>query len=347
MVSFSTKYSWLFHFLVLFVLLALPLTAVVERNLQAHQVARMVVFPISIVPLYLINVILLIPRYLKKRKYWQYAVGIVLLMLIHYLIFLAINPIRSISFLLHLESDRFIEMPVRSGLPPPMIPFVLLMLTLGTSFEMLLDWERRGKVIEKTEKEKLSAELSFLKSQINPHFLFNTLNGIYAMAATDSYNTQRAVLLLSNLMRYILYESNVEKISLTKEVQFLNDFIDLNKLRYSRTNNKEVEFKYNGGIVDFDIEPLLLVPFVENAFKHSHSYDRKTRIEVSIHQEKEDELIFRVSNSVGDYSENIEKDSGIGLENVKRRLHLLYPDKHKLKIGQQNGTYNVTLTLSK
>ncbi|TRX59112.1 hypothetical protein FNH22_11350 [Fulvivirga sp. M361] len=344
----STRYGWVFHVLVIVVMLAMPVIVAYDAGLNIERLGRKIFTSIFIIPLYLTNVFFLVPRYLKQRKYWEYAIGIVVMIAAFYYFFKWVDPISDISFVFHLDSGKHFEMPpARHRLPRPIIPFLLLTLTLGTSFEMLLDWERRGKVIEKTKKEKLSAELSFLKSQVNPHFLFNTLNSIYAMAATDSYNTQRAVLLLSNLMRYILYESNVEKVSLTKEIQFLNDFIDLHKLRYSKTNSKEVEFNYDSDAMHFDIEPLLLVPFVENAFKHSHSYTRKTRINVSIQQEHREELVFKVSNSVGDFSDQMEKDSGIGLENVKRRLHLLYPDRHKLEMDRSNDMFNVTLKLSK
>ncbi|MEM6844073.1 MAG: histidine kinase [Bacteroidota bacterium] len=241
--------------------------------------------------------------------------------------------------------NETIEIPMKAI--PPVISFFFMTLTLGTTFEMLMDWERRGKIIEKTEKEKLSAELSFLKTQINPHFFFNTLNSIYALAATDTQSTQQAILILSNLMRYILYESNVSKIALSKEVQFLKNYIDLQQLRYTKSSSKKVEFEYHGNLNEFNIEPLLLVTFVENAFKHSHSYDRETLIRVVLEACQDEELVFKVSNTVGDFSEQMEKESGIGLENVKRRLDLLYPDKHQLAIDRINGYYNVVLTLSK
>lgn len=232
------------------------------------------------------------------------------------------------------------------GFPiPPMIPFTLMML-IGTTLEMLLAYENRGKLIEKTQTEKVKAELSFLKSQINPHFFFNTLNSIYALAAIDSYNTQRAILLLSNLMRYLLYESNVDKVSLTKEIQFIHDFIGLQKLRGSMKHERNVDFSYEGNIEKYEIEPLLLVPFVENAFKHSHSYDKRTSIVISISVKKSKIMIFKCSNCIGEQKEQIEENSGIGLENVKRRLALIYPNAYNLSVVKSSNTFDVILTIN-
>lgn len=341
----NVKYRLLFHCLVLVLILIPPFSFMNEFNLGFDHMLRLIFIWLVILPCYLINVIFLIPRYLKKRKYWQYVVGIGVLLAIFTLVFSMSHPFEGQRFMARMGQDKYIEMPMARF--PPFMPFFVLILIIGTSFEMLQDWERRGKIIEKTEKEKLSAELSFLKSQINPHFFFNTLNSIYALAATDSYNTQRAILLLSNMMRYVLYESNVEQVGLAKEVQFINDFIDLQKLRYSKANGRNIEFRYDRDITAYRIEPLLLVPFVENAFKHSHSYSRKGEITVSMETEKNDGLVFRVSNTIGEFPEQMEQDSGIGLENVKRRLDLLYPGRHQLIMNRSNGTFNVTLKLMK
>lgn len=248
------------------------------------------------------------------------------------------------NFMLILDANHSQKIP--SFLIPPIMPFLFFMF-MGTCFEIFWEWEERGKLIKKAEREKLAAELSFLKSQINPHFFFNTLNSIYALAKTDPNKTQQAVLLLSSLMRYVLYESNVERISLAKEVEFLHHFIDLHKLRHVRANNKSIRFKHNCNGTQFEIEPLLLVPFVENAFKHSHSYYMKSEICISIQVDSGQKLVFMVSNSIGEFGNEIEKNSGLGLENIKKRLELLYPDKHELLIKKSQHTFFIILTLYK
>ncbi len=340
------KYRILFHCLVLVLILVPPFSFAHNINVGFDYTIRIFFTTFSIIPSYILNVVFLVPRFLKRRKYWQYIVSMIFLLALFSFVFVFTNPFERQVILAISGSDEYVmEMPIARL--PPFAPFFILILTMGTTFEMLLDWEQRGKVIEKAEKEKLSAELSFLKSQINPHFFFNTLNSIYALAATDSYNTQRAILLLSNMMRYVLYESNVERVGLSKEVQFIHDFIDLQKLRYSEINGKKIEFDYQGSITEFEIEPLLLVPFVENAFKHSHSYSKKSEIKVLVAAEGNKDLVFKVSNSIGEFQEKMEHDSGIGLENVKRRLDLLYPDQHELLLERCNGTFNVTLTLTK
>ncbi|WKN43188.1 sensor histidine kinase [Tunicatimonas pelagia] len=345
MAKLYSKYRWLFHGLVMVVTFIPPIILINSIGVAFMQSTRMFLFGIVTIPFYLVNIVWLIPIFLKRRKYWQYVLCIVTIIVIYHSFIQLLSPVGARSLIITSQANESIEIPMNTF--APVISFFLMTLTLGTTFEMLLDWERQGKVIEKTEKEKLSAELSFLKSQINPHFFFNTLNSIYALAATDTEMTQRAILLLSNLMRYILYESNVDRITLSKEIQFLRDYIDLQKLRYVKTNGKEVKFEHRGSTNAFKIEPLLLVTFVENAFKHSHSYETKSVIDVTLETKDQSELIFRVSNTVGDFSEQLEKDAGIGLENVKRRLELLYPGRHQLAIDKINGYFNVVLTLSK
>ncbi len=338
----------MFHCLILLGILVPPIIFINSLDIGLERSARMITISAGLEPFYIVNILYLVPTFLKKRKYLRYLLGLFAIILLYYITFRVMNPMGNPLVTFMVDGTRAIEMPQNAFPPfPPFLPFFFLVLSVGTGFELLMDWEKRGKLIEKAEKEKLSAELSFLKTQINPHFFFNTLNSIYALAATDSYNTQRAVLLLSNLMRYVLYESNVDRIALSKEIQFLNDFIDLQKLRFSKENGRVVQMEQVGDISEFKIEPLLLVPFVENAFKHSHSYSKKGLINVHIEAEKDKKLIFSISNSIGEHTDQLEKNSGIGLENAKRRLELLYPDRHRLNIGKSDCLFQVELELIK
>jgi len=194
------------------------------------------------------------------------------------------------------------------------------------------------------EKEKLEAELNFLKSQIQPHFLFNTLNNLYALTLKKSDKAPEMVIQLSNLLEYSLYSGKETEVELSEELKQLRGYIDLEKLRFGKRLKINTEITEN--IYGLLIAPLLLLPFVENSFKHGASNDLKSPfidLKVSV---KENHLIFSVSNSYKSESGKfIDYKEGIGLKNVKRRLELLYLNKHSLEIVQKLDIFDVNLTL--
>jgi two-component system LytT family sensor kinase len=174
------------------------------------------------------------------------------------------------------------------------------------------------------EIEKIKSELNFLKAQFQPHFLFNTLNNIYSLTFNDRLLAGKSILQLSNLLRYMLYESEEEKVDLQKEISHLQDYIELEKIRFA--TRMELSFNISGNVSDKKIAPILLIPFLENAFKHaSNKIDEKIWITIDLIV-KENNLSFTVENSVfhGGKTQVQNSYSGIGLENVKRRLSLLY-----------------------
>lgn len=196
------------------------------------------------------------------------------------------------------------------------------------------------------ENENLSLEVKFLKSQITPHFLFNTLNNIYIMAKRFERETPDMILKLSGLMRYVLYESNGDRIALTRELSFLNDFVELNQLKYGQT----IEIRFNSEVINkpFRIAPLVLVPFVENAFKHGPEADPANDwIEIKAWMDCNN-LNMEISNasrSGGVISSNGRIFGGVGLENATKRLNFYYPEKHELKTWTENGSYHVNLKI--
>jgi len=207
--------------------------------------------------------------------------------------------------------------------------------------------ERIHKLLEQQkelEKEKLNSELAFLKNQVSPHFFFNTLNNIYALIEVNSNNAQEAVLKLSKLMRYLLYESEQGETQLDSEIDFMNHYIDLMKLRLSPKVDLQVDLPTEN--TNKKVPPLLFIPFIENAFKHGISYREKSLIHISLKMD-DDKIVFSCNNSLGKPSEEkpVENHSGIGLENVKKRLNLLFPAKHKLNIDQTNNEYIVYLEI--
>lgn len=188
--------------------------------------------------------------------------------------------------------------------------------------------------------EKLNAEQAFLKSQLNPHFLFNTLNNIYSLTLNKSEKAPEAVLKLSELMRYMLYESNIEKVDLATEVKYLENFIELQKYRYA--GKTYVNFEVIGDLNQHKIAPLLLISFVENAFKHGEVNIEGNPLTINLLL-NQNNLNFTVKNYKKD--QNKDEVGGIGLENVKRRLQLIYSNNHSLEVKENADTYFCELNL--
>lgn len=197
--------------------------------------------------------------------------------------------------------------------------------------------ERRNKELE---TQKLTAELAFLKSQVNPHFLFNTLNNIYSLAYKQHPETPDAIMKLSLLMRYMLYESNDALVSLEKEVDHINNFIDLQKLRLREQTG--IKFNIQGDLQGKQIAPMLLMTLVENAFKHGLVSKNEIGIILNL-VVKEDSLLFSTINNTSQHKKR--EFGGIGLENLKRRLNLLYNKRHELTFEEKEGTFYATLKL--
>jgi hypothetical protein len=223
------------------------------------------------------------------------------------------------------------------------IPHILLVST-GAGFKLVYDYAKAQRRLGEMAKENAEAELSFLKSQINPHFLFNSLNSVYFLIDKQNAGARDALHRFSDMLRYQLYECNGHKTSIEKEIAYLQDYIDLQRLR--RDNNCVIDFHCTPGVKGLFIEPLLLIPFVENAFKHlSHYGDRPNEVSISV-TEKNGVFRLAVSNTTEPGAGgNGLKQEGIGLKNVKRRLELLYPGQHSLDINSLDNRFDVSLEL--
>ncbi len=218
----------------------------------------------------------------------------------------------------------------------------LLFLSLG--LRVLERHSQIEKSQKELEKEKLNSELAFLKNQISPHFFFNTLNNIYSLISINAEDSQKAVLKLSKMMRYLLYESEHGNTLLSNEIDFMNNYVDLMKLRMSDKVSLNISFpaKYD----NMNVPPLLFIPFIENAFKHGISYRGKSFIDIGMETEK-NTISFRCANSIAPYrDENENNHSGIGLENVRKRLNLLFPGRHDLKINKTETAFEVKLLIN-
>ncbi|AXE19614.1 histidine kinase [Runella rosea] len=221
----------------------------------------------------------------------------------------------------------------------------ILVMVISTSFAAAQRWQSEVKKHEMIEKQHIASELALLKAQINPHFFFNTLNNIYALTYSDIPVSREAILKLSRMMRYLLYETPLESALLSQEISFMNDYIELMKLRLHAYTTLEVqEFKSDH---EYSVAPMLLLPFIENAFKHGTSSLNKTAILIALNAQN-GLLTLRVKNQIHpnkDAAGGI--NGGIGLINTKRRLDLLYPGRHSLIINEdiENKMYQVELKI--
>jgi two-component system LytT family sensor kinase len=222
----------------------------------------------------------------------------------------------------------------------------LLVLGIGTSITAVQKWQKDAQLRQMLEQEKTSTELSFLKAQINPHFFFNTLNNIYALTMINVESSRQALHTLSRMMRYVLYETQHGTTLLSKELVFIEDYIQLMQLRL--TENVKVCFAKPKPLSDAMIAPMLLLPFVENAFKHGVSTLSPSLIRIAIRQQGA-ELNLEVSNTIMQgQSLLLEETSGIGLTNTRRRLDLLYPGNYRLQVMENtpDNQYQVNLTIT-
>lgn len=221
--------------------------------------------------------------------------------------------------------------------------FVVLttLIKLSKSWFVLNDLQQQLLLLE---KERVDMELAALKAQVNPHFFFNTLNSIYALSLEKDERLPSTVLQLSGIMRYYLYESKGEKVPLEKEVAILKDYIQLQRIRSSE--KLDLQLDAEGDLTGVQIAPLLLITLVENAFKHgAKGTSGASFIHMKLYRENH-QVLFTISNNKGTVDTPVQEAKGLGLENVKRRLELLYPGRHELLIDEPPGVFTVQLKLS-
>jgi two-component system, LytTR family, sensor kinase len=283
---------------------------------------------------------LLVPRYLLRKKYLLYfltslAVLVVALLYARWVSYYFLGWHRYVTdwfqfYVVAYSRAAFSYLPVAG---------------LAVSIKLYRTWMHERERAQKAEHEKVKMELEMLRSQLHPHFLFNTLNNLYSLTLTASATASTVVLHLSALLRYILYECTDASVPLDKELSMLKKYVELEKLRYG--NRIDVAFTISGDTRQLVIAPLILLPFIENSFKHSATTELDLcwiNIHVNLHEQ---ELAFHVMNSRSE--SNHQATGGIGLQNVKKRLALLYPGKFDLKISEEDEVYNlkVQLTLEK
>lgn len=279
------------------------------------------------------NLKYLLPNFFFQKKHTLYIVlSALLIALIGFLLALDIFP----------WSERVIK---RTGLRwlSTMMPFIVTLLG-STLIEITQFANRKEKQAIQSEKEKLESELKFLKSQVNPHFLFNALNNIYSLAVTQAPETPESVMQLSEILRYMVYDSNEAKVPLKNEINYIENFVELQLLKDSRS--MDVKIMLDKSAPDLMIAPMLFIPFVENAFKHSKVENLKEGY-VRINLEVEGKVInFKVVNSIPETKFTKDKVGGVGLKNIKKQLEMLYPNgQHDLTINETTQQFEVILKI--
>ena len=286
---------------------------------------------------YITNYVL-IPQLFYRKKYFWFVLAFILMVVT--------SSTLKMMILGRVTGD--IQMATLSGnlksrIYDNVIPHFFLVIA-GAAIKLMVDYTKLQQRMAETAREKAEAELNFLKSQINPHFLFNSLNSVYFLIDRSNTEARESLHKFSDMLRYQLYELNGAKIPVEREVTYLRDYVDLQKLR--KDEHYTVEFTSSPSVKGFAIEPLLLVPFVENAFKHGTGIIEAAQIIVELKAQK-GMLHFNVQNKYDPASVEIkDKTSGIGLTNVKRRLNLLYGDKQNLLISRKDNWFTVSLQLN-
>ena len=296
-----------------------------------------------IIAFYYLNSFLLIPRLLEHKKFLGYT-----LIILGLLIFFGCLPRMYHYFFGSFQVPSSGVRPPPQGRPhallaPGNIAVFLLVFVFSTGIKVINQWLRSEQRNKEIANEKLKAELSFLKAQINPHFLFNTLNNIYSLATDQSEHTAPAIMKLSNIMRYVLTEARNDMVPLEKEILFTTNYIELQKMRLTGKSN--IDFTVNGDPFGRQIAPMLLLPFVENAFKYGISTREWSPITI-LFEIKEDSLYFSVSNHKHiNTALKVADNTGIGINNTKRRLDLLYDEQYALTIDNAATEFIVHLKI--
>lgn len=328
------------HVLCWGIFILINVSAFYNRFLEFPQPLFFVKIIIEISIFYL-NFSILVPKLLLNSKISLYVfTSFIFIFLSVYLINVFIQPIIPASFNLPREIGDHVLRHKKGPLNPMSLFSTGLLFAVGTSIRLVMEWYHNEKVKKEIELQRVQTEISFLKAQLNPHFLFNSLNSIYSLANKKSDDTTEAIITLAELMRYMIYETEKELVPLQDELNYIKNYISLQNLRLKDSSGVRINIY---GKIEHKIEPLLLISFIENAFKYGTDYNGKTDIRIRI-EVKNDSLDFEVSNYVSIHKKDLQ-NSGVGLKNVINRLNLQYPKSHTLTFVEENKQYKVKLVL--
>lgn len=321
----------LFHLVFWSVWIALPIINAGDNERHRQFSIAMAPAVFAYIPLFLINTEILIPRILRKKGVWPYLASLVLLVILFSVIQMLIKEsVVPYQLMRHHWNWFWSYTPV------------IFVTAIATGYGFITYYIEQEKIRQEEHQERLQSELSFLRSQISPHFIFNILNSMVYLIRSKSDQAEPVTIKLSELMRYMLYESSDALVPLEKELEYLNNYIALQKIRFEE--DVEIKLRIEGTPSGQIIEPMLMIPFVENAFKHGVGMIQDPVITVEILYNDAD-LHFVVRNKISPDTEEKDASSGIGLRNVKRRLELLYPNAHKITIAKEDDWFVARLYL--
>lgn len=307
------------------------------ENMLALNTSISIVQLFSLLLILFSNINYLIPDYLKRYDWWTYIKSAIVFLLI-------VSPIKIVFlyFMNHFSPEAQV-----SVLQDQKLYFFadIFILTLSTMIKLSADWVIHQNRMNELEKQNIQSEIAFLKAQINPHFLFNTLNNIYGLSLRNDEKAPEAILKLSAILRYILYDCNEKEGLLSKEWSHIQDYIELEKLRHSKPVIINLEYKIEDP--EYKIAPLILMTFVENAFKHGlKNLKEQAFVNIDLNQSSEEGLKFCIKNSNSSIVDKLEsKNGGIGLLNIQKRLKLMYRNRHQLIISQEPTFYKIELKI--
>ncbi|HIZ85696.1 MAG TPA: histidine kinase [Candidatus Coprenecus stercoravium] len=340
--SQSTYTGRLIHILVWTVVLSMPLfsTSPDRPLMNGQEYLRFLIIPLSFMIVFYINYFILINRLLVRHRMVAFIIANIVLTAL-------------IMTIVHLVF-RYV-LPPDMHRPPRVRPFMdalvffmrnalMYFLVTGASVAVRMTggWYRAEAARKELEHRQAEAELQNLRSQVNPHFLFNTLNNIYSLIQIDSVRAQTAVHNLSHLLRYVLYGGNRPAVPVDDEIHFIQEYVDLMRLRLPHNVDVTVSLPGPSGIM---IAPLLFIPLVENAFKHGISNDKPSFVHITV-SIGNDCVDCTVSNSICHKTESPAREgTGIGLDNLHRRLEMLYPGRYLLQYGPEGNTFNARLNI--
>lgn len=278
-----------------------------------------------------------VPRYLVPNQWFWFLLWCIL---VAALVFYA--RIKWQETVNYLQSDQYYKIPVNKMLKNIIRDYAII--ALAVCIHIIADYRRKQKMNEELIKAKAEVEIKLLKGQLHPHFLFNSLNNIYSLALSKSDLTADSILKLTELLDYLVYRASMDTVPLAKEVQLLENYLGLEQLRYGEKLQVEADIAVQND--SMAIAPLLLLPFAENCFKHGGvGADGVFRVELDLYTDHK-KLHFRLRNSKRKGNNSSTHSGGVGLENIQKRLNLLYPDRHQLQISNAAEHYEVTLEIT-
>ncbi|WOD44649.1 sensor histidine kinase [Hwangdonia lutea] len=302
--------------------------------------SNLVEFPIHIILVYL-NIYYLIPKFILKSKYFAFILSLIAALVFSYFLRLGLN-------LMFVSDDIWISMystmPNQSMFNHFLSEFIgqIYVIAFATAIKIIVEWSIEKKRNEKLSQLQLSTELKFLRTQVQPHFFFNTLNNLYALSLNKSSSLPRLILKLSNMMEYVLYDVTDSKADLLEEISHINNYIDIENLRFK--DRIDTELLITGDLEDVKVPPLLFITFVENCFKHGLKGNDKISIKMSFEMVNKKYLEFKISNNFNPLLVNDEK-KGIGISNSLRRLKLLFAKDFILQPSVNNDVYSLFLKI--